>query len=472
MRSRPVWRQALPLLLAALAVGCTLPGDPEAPHIILFIGDGMQLEHEIAASRYRYGSDHSLAWNGFPYQAYVSTWDVDTYNAYAADRSLPSFDEAAFDPVVGYDPVAGGPAPFPVSALGSDAYFLRKAADSASSATAYATGRKTDTGNISWIRSDPAGGGLQTIAERVRALRGASIGVVTTVPFNHATPAAFVAHNVSRSNYAAIADEIIGVTRPEVVIGAGHPSWNTSYFTSTALADLRADAGYTLVERQAGVDGRSALISAADGLPVGKKLFGLFGTSTGDMDHPVPRDSPGTPGVDRAVEDPTLADMVEAALTVLARDADGFFLMAEQGDIDHANHANDFARMIGTVWGLEDGVNAAVAFVDRPGDGLDWNNTLLIVTADHANSLLRLTGAPVLGLGDLPAQVWTGTAWSYPGGELTYGSTGHTNELVTLYARGAGAQRVVQYAGMRYPGTSIIDNIEVYSVLRAAAGLR
>jgi hypothetical protein len=43
---------------------------------------------------------------------------------------------------------------------------------------------------------------------------------------------------------------------------------------------------------------------------------------------------------------------------------------------------------------------------------------------------------------------------------------------VTLYARGAGAQRVVQYAGMRYPGTSIIDNIEVYSVLRAAAGLR
>ena len=34
-------------------------------HVILFIGDGMNLEHEIAGSRYLYGEDYGLAWNAW-----------------------------------------------------------------------------------------------------------------------------------------------------------------------------------------------------------------------------------------------------------------------------------------------------------------------------------------------------------------------------------------------------------------------
>jgi len=100
------------------------------------------------------------------------------------------------------------------------------ATDSASAATALATGFKTDEGNIAWRTGDPANGRLSTIAEMYRNQKKAAIGVVSTVPFSHATPAGFVSHNVNRNNYKAIAQEIIAGVRPDVVIGGGNPNYN------------------------------------------------------------------------------------------------------------------------------------------------------------------------------------------------------------------------------------------------------
>jgi alkaline phosphatase len=449
------------------------PPTSSTPNIILFIGDGMQLEHEIAASRYLYGIDNGLAWHSFPDQLYVATWDVTTYNAYAASLGKAPYSERSFDPVIGYDPspTSGGEAPYPIYLFGSASYFLLAATDSASSATAYATGVKTDNGNIAWERGDPWCGKLKSIVQDLGRYRNASIGVITTVPFNHATPAAFASHNTSRTNYEEIADEMISTTRPEVIAGGGHPNWCTTYFSAASLASLRSNTDYRLVERVAGQSGAARLVDAALNLDPGKRLFGLFGSSNGDFDAPVPHDAPGFPDFDVVDENPSLADMVEVALTVLGGNPDGFFLMSEQGDIDHANHANDYAMMIGTMWGLEEAVKAAMEFIDRPDDQLDWGNTLLIVTADHANSLMRLSDTKVLGMGDLPTQLG-GASWTYPDGEVTYGSMGHTNELVTLYATGSNAALFEQYAGARYPGTRIIDNTEVNAVMRKAAGLR
>ena len=48
-----------------------------------------------------------------------------------------------------------------------------------------------------------------------------------------------------------------------------------------------------------------------------------------------------------------------ASLDVLSDDAEGFFVMFEQGDIDWSNHANDFENMIGGVWDLDQAVRAA-----------------------------------------------------------------------------------------------------------------
>ena len=453
----------------------------EAKHIILIIGDGMQLEHEIAASRYLYGRDGALAFHRFPYKGFVSTWDVTTYNRYAFAYGADPYSQESIDPYVGYDHAEGGFRPYPFQKKHiSDDYFLTKlslkqgdtpkypATDSASAATAWATGFKVDDGNIAWLPGDPADGALKTIAELLREKKGRSIGVVSTVPFSHATPAAHVSHNVSRSNYAAIAEEIILKVQPEVVIGGGLA---TSYIPSALYNDLKAGKvpAYKFVERQSGVDGARALRSGALAAAAdGKKLFGLFGGPGGNFESPVPTDD-GSSVVERAIiENPLLKDAALAALTVLRENPKGFFLMLEQGDIDWANHANDYKRMIGTMWDLEECVREVVDFVDQPGDGITWKNTLVIVTADHGNSYMRLNDDKRLGAGDLPEQNGT----TYPGGEVTYASTEHTNELVTLYAMGNGSFRRLfhEFEGSWYPRTRIIDNTQLFHIMMAASG--
>jgi len=171
----------------------------------------------------------------------------------------------------------------------------------------------------------------------------------------------------------------------------------------------------------------------------------------------------------------------------------------EQGDIDWANHDNDFRHMIGTVCDLDAAVRAAVAFVDAPGDDIDWTNTILLVTADHATGGLRLNPAKPLGAGQLPRQLARvkeeeATAakpangngrhpvparpvapvfrspYIYPDGEVSYSTIGHTNELVTLAVSGRAAPLLMEYKGWWYPGP-VIDNTQINASMREALGL-
>lgn len=458
-------------------------------HIIFFVGDGMQLEHEIAASRYLYGKDDGLSFHGLSVTGYVATWDVTTYNKYARSFGRSRYRAEGFNPLLGYDPTKGGTRPYPLQPTPSPEYFLTRfgskipATDSAAAATAWATGCKTEDGNIAWLPGDPADGALKTIAERLREEKGFAIGVATTVPFSHATPAAFVSHNVSRKDYHGIGHEIIRTFQPEVVIGGGFPgTLGTNGFRYLAAEDyryLKADPAspYVFTERTALTDGSLKLLEAAlKAGKGGKKLFGLFGGPKGNFESPMPHDLSGTPIVTRVTtENPLLSEATQAALKVLTQDPDGFFLMVEQGDIDWANHANDFQRLIGTIWDLHEAVRTAVDYVNRPGDALDWSNTVLIVTSDHSNSYMRLHGT--LGAGDLPRQEGTcsfgGPACLYPFGEVSYGTTDHTNELVMLYGHGAFlASHLKRVEGSWYPGTRIIDNTQIYHLMASLSGMK
>jgi alkaline phosphatase len=371
-------------------------------------------------------------------------------------------------------------------------YFISNGAatDSASAATAMSTGIKTDSGNIAWASGDPSGGELTMITESLRAEKDFAIGVVSTVPFSHATPAAFSSHNVKRSNKWDIADEVLFDTQPEVVIGGGLNSYFAKATRDAAGNDQDLDnngfndeydsfvAGshgtpYVFVERMAGVDGGDALASAAAGvdLAAGEKLFGLFGTSGGHWDYYDVANDPGNPSLDRPIEDPTLADAAQVTLEVLSQDEDGLFVMFEQGDVDWNNHANDYEHMIGGVYDLDQAVRTAEEFVNQRGDDINWNNTLMIVTSDHSNSYTRLH--EYLGKGELPNQIEYGInpADKADGTQVTYSSRGHTNELVAISARGRGAQLFEQYAGADYRGKNIVDNIHIYEVMSEAADM-
>ncbi len=481
-------------ILCALALSAGFAGTtharepaPAAKHIILIIGDGMLPENETAACRYLFGRDEGLAFHGFPYHGVVATWDVTVYNRQAPALGAAPYNPAAINPRAGCDAVPVGKS---TTGKNGARYACRvpegqkaQGADSASSATAWSTGYKTDSGNIAWLAGDPERGTLRTAAELLREKRGWAVGIVSTSPFSDATPAAQVSHSKNRRNRHAIADEVLRTVQPDVVIGGGHPARDGERSMSKALYEDVRDGrlgGWVFVERREGADGGKSLKeAAARAVAQKKRLFGLYGGPEGYFETPVPTDD-GTAAVKRAtVENPLLRDSVMAALKVLSRNKNGFFLLVEQGEVDWANHANDYRWMIGAMWDLDGAVRAVVDFVDREGDDITWANTLLIVTSDHATGSLRLNDSRRLGKGRLPAQspgmCPDKMAWcpGYPGGEVGYGATGHLNQPVLLYAMGDSGliRHLRQFEGGWYPCTPLIDNTHLFHVMTNAAGI-
>src|SRR5699024_9759422 len=81
------------------------------------------------------------------------------------------------------------------------------APDSASTATSLSTGHKTYSGTINMDETGSIA--YETIAEQVHEQLGMKVGIISSVNLNHATPAAFYAHQASRSNYYEIGLELV-----------------------------------------------------------------------------------------------------------------------------------------------------------------------------------------------------------------------------------------------------------------------
>ncbi len=275
--------------------------------------------------------------------------------------------------------------------------------DSAAAATVMATGVYTYNGRIG---VDRRGQPAVTLVEEASA-RGWATGVVTTALVSHATPAGFTAHVMARSELVAIADQQVRITRPEVMLGGGArallPAGEASDRPDDGLYDDLAAGGYTVV------GDRAALLAATAAPP--PRLFGAF--TPGHLTYVVDR-------VEGATAEPTLPDMAAAALAVLDRDPDGFFVMIEGGRIDHASHANDLPRAIGETLAFDDTVAAVAAWARARG------NVTLLVTADHECGGLEV--------------VTPAAAGTYPTVSWRWGS--HTNARVGVWGEGPGSEAI------------------------------
>jgi alkaline phosphatase len=475
---------------------------------VLIIPDGMHVNNEIQYSMYQYGEQKAASFHSWPYHCYMTTWDVDTYNKYAWQRAQASatsqsaqqYDPTSFDPTNGYDPAIGGTRPREGAPGPEDDYFISQlpkwgetpedgvkepATDSASAATAFATGYKTDAGNVSWLPGDPPAGSLLTIAERFRQQTGGAVGSTSTVQLSHATPACFNAHNVNRNNYQEIAEEVLTDTLFDVIIGAGHPVFTlngdgtpkTKYCPPDFLDTVKANGDYTVVEKQNGADGGELLrAAAAEAAANGGKLCGVFGCAAGHLERIMPLDTPGAPSWDMPTGDPHADDIAVAALDVLSQNPNGFFLMVEQGDLDWCNHANDYAGGVGCMRDTDLCAQAVVDWINQPGDGITLDNTSVIVVPDHTHYIRQNEW---LGIGDLPQQVeiegeaepYEGS-FRYPDGEPYYHSNNHTNELGNVYIIGGGvAAALAQYEGDWYSDTRIVDNTHLYRAMAEWLGV-
>ncbi len=325
----------------------------------------------------------------------------------------------------GYDRAQGGPDPwtpgtnpgYPIARSGG-ALVRHAVPDSAATATAMCTGVKTYNGAIN---VDVTGRQLSTVAHEAQA-SGKSIGVVTSVPVSHATPAAAYAHNVSRADYQNLARDLLGLRSDshaaeplpgvDVLLGCGwgvasrsDPAQGRSFVPGNryvAESDLRtidAAAGgrYVVSVRTPGRRGIDRLHADAEqAASTGRRLFGLYGvpdggghlpfaTADGGYDPVAGRGAAEHYSVADRSENPTLAEMTAAALTVLERDPEGFWLMVEAGDVDWASHDANLDSAIGAVRSGDAAVRVITDWVETRSD---WSSTLLIVTSDHGHYLV------------------------------------------------------------------------------------
>ena len=347
-----------------------------------------------------------------------------------------------------YDPKLGGAFPWED---GADPEYIKNFyPDSANTATTLYTGQKTYSGGIG---VDIFEDSIETLGEKATA-DGKSFGIVSSVPFSHATPAAAAAHVNNRNKYTedSFADEndgakvdefgheipdsdnifrqIIEETQPAVVLGGGHPVGESEYqYISEAgyndLVNGKYDDDYTFLER--GPDaGQTLLDTAKDINPdEGDRLFGLYGargqggnlpwkTADGDYsntglngrldgERPLEKGETDAEFIAKEIdENPSLAELTQASLDVLGQDKDGFWTTIEGGDIDWSAHDNNLDNMIGTSRDFADSVGVVQDWIAENGG---YEENLLIVTADHDHyftlnedfpELLRNKGAEAL----------------------------------------------------------------------------
>lgn len=315
-------------------------GPRRAKNVILFIGDGMSLAHRVAARLLSKGIAEGkalgkLAIDDMPQMALVAT-------------------------------------------AGSDSIIT----DSANSASAYATGHKTAVSALGVYADrsrdafdDPR---VETITSLAKRRLGLAVGIVTNTEIQDATPAAMVAHTRRRMMYDRIVEQMLAA-KPEVILGGGLANFLPRGTAGSKRRDDQdflarfQEAGYPLVRTAA----EMKAAAREDGT---RSLLGLF--ALGNMDGALDRKFLRRGTVERFPDQPDLTEQVTAALDVLSRHEQGFFLMVESGMIDKYSHLLDMERAVYDTIMLDNAVRLARDWARTRGD-----DTLILVVADHTHPI-------------------------------------------------------------------------------------
>ena len=230
--------------------------------------------------------------------------------------------------------------------------------DSASTATAFAGGIKTQTDTVGL--SGDFEKSSDTVAEKAKRA-GKSVGIISTVTLNHATPAAFYANVESRKSYYDIGLQM-AETNFDYFAGGSLKDRTGKEEDQKDLYEIMEENGYTIADAKA-----EAEKITADS----EKVY--------IVSEKIQDDSAMPYTIDQEEGDQTLNDMVKKGIEVMEDDPEGFFMMAEAGKIDWAEHVNDGVSTMNEIYALQESVQTAIDFYnEHPED------TLIIVTADHA----------------------------------------------------------------------------------------
>ena len=255
---------------------------------------------------------------------------------------------------------------FPVAGMATTFSATNSVTDSSAAGTALSTGEKTYNGAIGM---DDNKNVLQTVAERAKKA-GKKVGVTTSVSVDHATPAAFYAHQPNRSMYYEIALDLPKAGF-DFYAGGGFlkPTTTADKKEAPSIFPIFEENGYTIAR---GLDEYKSKAAQADKMILIQKE----GAEPSCLPY----------AIDRKEGDLTLAEITESAISFLTKGKDkGFFLMVEGGKIDWACHSNDPATTFNEVVDMDNAVRVAYEFYKK-----HPKETLIVITADHETGGLGL----------------------------------------------------------------------------------
>ncbi|MDO9410119.1 alkaline phosphatase [Patulibacter sp.] len=373
--------------------------NPATPkNVILLVGDGMG-ESEVSIARYYQGVDKPLNMDRLPFRGVATTYD------------LTPLDDVATQGKINFDP------------------------DSASTATAWSTGQKTQINRLgqgnSANRATP-GPKLETTIEAAKKL-GKWTGNVTTAEVTDATPAGPTAHVSQRAcqgpadtrstcpteakikadgtanagALGSVAEQQVDL-RPDITFGAGRARFQQtlSPLGNKTVVDKATEDGFQYVTTKTQMDGLSTLGDK----PGAKPILGLFhdGTevdkNTANMVTEWKGQTAAVANVDGnpdtcdtthrekdAPQEPALSEMSAKALSLLDKQQGdkGFFLQVEGASIDKRDHAANPCEQIGETLQFDKAIGQALDYQSSHPD------TLVIVTADHSHSSQIVSASPI-----------------------------------------------------------------------------
>lgn len=358
--------------------------DERAKYIFLFIGDGMGANHVATAESYlshlqgKLGGV-SLTMTQFPYYG--------TATSFSADKSIT---------------------------------------DSSAAGTAIACGEKTYNGGLG---VDADGNPVKSMAYDLKE-DGYKIGIMSTVPINHATPGAFYASSNSRNDYYDISTQILK-TEFEFFAGSGFIDFRGKKGEEKEAIDAYLEKNgyevcYGIEEFRNDSKGKKKVVFCQESNRA--ESAGNY-VSSGD----IPADA-------------TLAEMLQLGIDYLG-EKDPFFFMCEGGDIDWTAHANKTMPMVMDVLEFDEAIAVAYEFYKK-----HPKETLIVVTADHETGGLSLGAGPELIGWDMLIEQWekdgkqNNLGWrenSELNRKASIGWTtgGHSGTPVPVFSVGKGAEK-------------------------------
>lgn len=362
-----------------------LPVSEKAKNIILLISDGMSLSQVSSYRLLKGGPNERIAVDKFPISGIVLTHSQDAI-----------------------------------------------VTDSASSATAFSTGKKTNNGALGLDQDNQV---LENFTEIIDKY-GYVSSLISTSEITHATPAAYASHVDLRWKTDEISLQMMDSDVMTILGGGRH------FFMPEEIGGKRSDevnlleeikTSHTILTKKTDMDNFDHSYKG--------KVVGLFADEAlRDTDTP-----------ENHSLEPTSSEMLNFALKrseqFNSSGCNGFFVMVEGSQVDWAGHANNLDYLKREMEDFDEAVRTALDFAKNN------QETLVIVTADHETGGLLIEPATPTNYTSPEVKFSFNTG-------IGYGS--HTGVPVPVYAYGPGA--------INFTGT--LDNTDIFYAMIEALDLK